>query len=299
MNTTTSSIASYRSTNYRVVAPLSIFFALIAAILSCLIGILISLTRQLHTAYYLLVSNTCLASILFCVAQCNNYIYLLLITWDKSDQSCRWRGYFGYMSASAVTYSYLLQAMSRLFFIVLSTKYRWLISFKTHLWLISIGWAIVFLVPLPSLLTKDIYFREGILCWVPKTAMSHVAYGVVTYYLIPISLIIIIYLYIYMKIRHSANNVRRRNRRDMEIFRRIMILFCVYIGGAIPTLLYVLTGIEIFYSMGIVSVTLLVAVEKFVTLLLDREIRNSTKKMCWRRSTRVVPLSAGTFTVQR
>ena len=98
------------------------------------------------------------------------------------------------------------------------------------------GWIIVLIVPLPSLLMEDVHFREGFLCWVPKIAMLHVVYGMITYYLIPVSLIILIYVYIYIKIDSSTNNVARRNNRDMEVLRSIMILFSVYIGGAIPTM---------------------------------------------------------------
>jgi NADH:ubiquinone oxidoreductase subunit 3 (subunit A) len=135
MNSSTT-VAVYSSTNYDIVAPISMTFAILAVIISCFILVAISLTKQLHTVTYLLTCNTCISSILYCVVQCNNYIYLLFITWDNTDQSCRWRGYFGYMSVVAVIYSYLLQAVSRLFFTVSSMKYRWLISLKTYLYLI-------------------------------------------------------------------------------------------------------------------------------------------------------------------
>src|SRR5690349_179217 len=101
------------SANYTVVASISMVFALIAVMIASFILILVSLTKQLHTVAHLLMCNTCISSILYCIVQCNNYIYLLFIIWDTDDISCRWRGYFGYMSIVAVIYSYLLQAVSR------------------------------------------------------------------------------------------------------------------------------------------------------------------------------------------
>jgi hypothetical protein len=278
------------SANYSIIAPMSMVFALIGVFISSIILILIFLRKQLHSVTYLLICNTCVSSILYCIVQCNNYIYLLFITWDTSDMSCRWRGYFSYLSIVAVVYSYLLQATSRLFFSVLSTKYPWLISFKTHLSLILIEWMIVLIAPLPALVTKDIHFRLGFLCWVPMKSMLHVVYTILVYYIIPTVLIVAIYITIYVRIRRGKNNAvtqkttttttRKRKNRDLEVFRNIMILFLIYILGGTPSALYILTGVELFYSIGVVSVTLAVTVEKAVSILLDREIRNIFKNFC-------------------
>ncbi|UJR17943.1 hypothetical protein I4U23_004842 [Adineta vaga] len=202
--TTNSSISS---ANYTIIAPISMAFAFIAIVIAFFILILVSTTKQLHTVSHLLTCNTCLSSILYCTVQCNNYIYLLFIPSNTSDVSCRWRGYFGYTSIVAVIYSYLLQAISRLFFTILSVKYRWITSFEIHFYMIFIGWILVFIIPLPAILTHDIYFRE-----------------------------------------------------------------------AVPSTCYMLTGIELFYSIGIISVSFAVMVEKFVSLLIDRDIRNILKK---------------------
>lgn len=288
--------------DYDIIAPISMTFALIAVVISCFILTIVSLTKQLHTSAHLLTCNTCIASIVFCLAQCYNYIFLLFITWDHSDKACRRRGYFGYMSIVAVIYSYLLQAISRYFIIVLSTKYRWLTSLKTHLYLMIIGWIVVIIIPLPALVTKDIYFREGFLCWVPKKYMLHVAYTIIAYYLIPILLIISIYISIYIRIHYKVNTVAiqsgpRRKHRDFEVFRNIMILFGIYILGAVPSIFYMLAGIELFYSIGIVSVSLTVAIEKFVSIFFIREIRTILKKLCCQKTTKIVPIVGNIATI--
>ncbi len=300
MNSSTTGISD-DGTNYNLIGPLSMFFASIAVIIAFIILILVTLTKPLHTVSHLLICNTCISSILYCIAQCNNYVYLLFIPWDTSDMSCRWRGYFSYMSIVAVVYSYLLQAISRLFFAVLSTKYRWLTSFKTHFILILVKWMLVLVIPLPAIVTKDIYFRPDFLCWVPMAKLLHVAYTIIAYYLIPIALIVAIYISIYTRIKRSATQAftqgpQRKSNRDLEVLRNIMILFSIYILGGVPTIFYMLSGINIFYSIGIVSVSFTVAVEKFFSLLLDREIREVLKKFFCHSTMQVLPMTVNTIT---
>ncbi len=251
MNTTLMKMTNISDKNFKVIAPMAMSFALIAIVISSVILILILLTKKLHTITHLLICNTCVSTIFYCIVQCNNYIYLLFITWDTSDMSCRWRAYFAYMTISAFSYSYLLQAISRLFFSLLSTRYRWLISFKTHVVLILIKWMIVLVLPLPAIITKDIYFRPGLLCWVPMKSFLHVTYTFLAYDLIPIVLVITIYITIYVKIRRSENNAckqqkpSRRQNRDFEVLRNIMILFGIYILCGFPSLLFFFTRIHL------------------------------------------------------
>ncbi|CAF1101806.1 unnamed protein product [Adineta steineri] len=294
MNSSTSEIANYR-TDYSIIGPASMIFAVIAIIITSIILIIVLLTKQFHTVTRLLTCNTCLASLLYCIVQCVNYSYLLVITWDKSDQSCRWRGYFGYMSMIAFLYSYVLQVISRLFFIILYTKYRWLITLRTHLYLIVIGWIIILVVPSPAILTHDIFFREGELCWVTKTYKLHTYYIIVAYYVIPIVLIIVINLFIYIPVYYSGKNTTiqrsiKRNDRDFIIFRNIMISFSVYFLGGVPIIIYMFTDIEFFYSVGVISVTFAVIMEKLVLIYLDREIRNMLKHFFCQKRTQVMPL---------
>ena len=294
MNFSTTTSIDRRLTNYPIVAPLSLVCVIIAVGLSLFILIVVLLSKKLHTVTHMLICNTCLASILYCVVQCNNYIYLLFIDWNTDNHSCRWRGYFAYVAIVAVIYSYLLQAISRFFIVILSTKFRWLMTIRTHLYMMLIGWTVVLSVPSPALITTDIYFRPGFLCWVPMKSIQHVAYTIIAYYLAPVMLIIAIYIFIYVRIRTSAvaQFVRRRQKRDLEVFRNIVILLGIYTLGAIPVLLYVLTNIELFYAMGMVSVSLTVSMEKLTSLFLDREIRTLLKRSISRRRIQVKPIVA-------
>lgn len=274
--------------NYHIIIPLSMTGVLIAVIIASIILILVITTKRLHTVTHLLICNSSISSIFFCIVQCVNYIFLVFVPSETDDLPCRWRGYFGYMAVAAVVYSYLAQAISRFFVSILSRKYHWATSFKTHIILILIQWIIVSLIPSPSLLTEDIYYRPYALCWVPKEYTLHVIYTVVAYYLIPAILMFVIYIYIYFHVKHRRHSVfvittRRRSNRDLEVLCNIMILFAIYTFGAIPTILYLLTNIHLLYEIGIISVSFTVGIEKIFTLILDRDLRNMIK-IYFRRS---------------
>ena len=238
--------------------------------------------------------NTCVASIFFCIVQNVNYLFLIFLPWETSNIACRWRGYFGYMTICAVAYSYLIQGISRLFIAVLSTKYKWLTTFDTHYYLITLQWLAVFIIPLPAVVTKDIYFRPNALCWVPLKNTIHVTYSYVAYYLVPVTAILVIYCLIYSRVKRATQRaltiVRSGNssKRDLELLRNILILLGIYFAGGIPTLLFLVTANRALYLIGIVTISMTVTVEKVGAIILDRDMRQVFRDLLTRR-TQVTP----------
>ncbi len=114
---------------------------------------------------------------------------------------------------------YGIQVIPQLFSTVLSIEYRWLISLETHLSVIFIKWMIILVISLPAIVTNGIYFRESFFSWVPKKYMLHIDYTIIVYYLIPIVLTIVMYHYIYVRLRLGA--IRAGIQRS-----RIVILKC-------------------------------------------------------------------------
>ena len=122
--------------------------------------------------------------------------------------------------------------------------------------------------------------------------MLHIVYTIIVYYFTPIVLTIAIYIRIYVRIHSVPNNAiahgnRRRTNRDIEVLRNIMILLSIYILGAVPSISYMLSGVEFFYSVGIIFMSLTVTIEKVVSILLDREIRNVLKKYLCHSTTQI------------
>ncbi|CAF2720055.1 unnamed protein product [Rotaria sp. Silwood2] len=281
--------------DYYIVGSLSAIFAFSAVIISITILILVQRTKpRLHTIRHLLMCNTCVASILYCIVQTNNFIFLIFIPSVTSDIYCRWRAYFAYFTISAITYSFLIQAISRLFISIFSAKYKRLITFKTHYILIIIKWFTVIIIPLPAVITEDIYHRPSKLCWVPVKNIIHTSYAYVTYYIIPTLFICMIYIFIYHQVKQAKNGARhllrlmRREKRDLELLRNILILISIYLIGGIPLLSFLLSSNRILYLIGIVTISLAVAVEKLCTILLDQELRQVIRKSL----TRMKPITS-------
>ena len=265
---------------YYIVCSFTAVFFLIAMAISLTIFILVYKTKpRLHTVRHLLICNTAVASILFCIVQTNNYMFLLFIPQGTSDMSCRWRGYFAYLTLCGVLYSFLIQAISRLFIFLFSTQYRWLTTFRVHYLLISIQWFVAIVLPLPAIVTMDIISRPYALCFVSLRRTAHVAYSYIVYYTIPAISICIMYIFIYYRVKHTTNRAQilvrtiNNNKRDLTVLRNTLILLALYLVGGVPTLLFLFTGLRILYFMGIVSIACSVAIEKIFTLVLDREFR--------------------------
>nr|ACD88964.1 7 transmembrane receptor 2 [Adineta vaga] len=300
---TTESTPNYIK-DYYIVCSISGFFALIAVFLSCMILVVTWRTKpRLHTVRHVLMCNTCIASICYCIVQIINYYYLIFLPDRTDDVGCRWRGYFSYVTISAVTYSFFIQAVSRLFIAIFSTKYKWLTTFKVHFILIGIQWPIAIIFPLPAIITVDIYFRPRALCWVPLRSLLHVIYTFVMYYIAPTLLICIIYLYIFFRVKKIANRsemligTRNNEKRNLELLRNILILLFIYLAGGIPTFLFIVTSNRILYLIGIVTISLTVAIEKLCTIILDRELRQVIRRFFCRDS-QIVPMR-NTYVVEQ
>ena len=284
-----------RFAKYYIVIPVTVGCAVIAITVACFILILIVTKKNLHTITHMLICNTCVSSILFCIIQCNNYVHLGFILWDTSNLSCQWRAYLAYMSIASVVYSYLIQAISRYFFSILSRKYCWLLTFKMHTVLIVTHWIIVIIIPISVFIKKDVVFRPFSLCWIPRRSLYHSMYIYLACYIFPIAFIIALYIYIYIRIKRrktilSAMIMVVRQNRDVEVLRNMMILLGIYISGGTPTVLYFVTQINLFYAMGVMSISLAVVIEKVMTIFIDREIRLIIKQCLPCRKTHIVPM---------
>ena len=283
---------------YYVICSFSVAFAVTAVTISItILALTWKVKRRLHTVRHLLTCNTCVASIFYCCVQTINYVYLIFLPDEISDIGCRWRGYLSYITLCGVSYSFLIQAISRLFISLFSIRYRWLTTFKTHYLIITIQWIMAICLPLSAIITDDIYFRPGALCWVPLKKIIHVIYTYVALYIVPIISTFSIYGYIYYSVKQSTKRTVAPTRsinhfkRDLELLRNIVILLMIYLTGGMPTVLFLLTTNRIFYLIGIVTISLAICIEKVCTILLDRELRQSIRELL-RRGTIVTPMFA-------
>ncbi len=148
---------------------------------------------------------------------------------------------------------------------------------------------LLYIYRLSSIITTDIVFRPFKLCLVAMKYKIHVLYLLIIGYIIPFLTIAILYTIIYRHIARSTANFQRTlhgAKRDRELARNILILLSIFVFGGIPTVIYIIVSNEIesvptiFYLIVITVPSVAVAVEKTMTIVLNKDIRK-TLKLRW------------------
>ncbi|CAF1334059.1 unnamed protein product [Adineta steineri] len=277
----------------------------ISTITCLLIITLIIITRNLHSSTNLLVSSTCLSTLFYLVISTLN-AFIFYTASVSTDWPCRIRGYLYYFSLNIVIYSYVIQAVSRLFWTVLY-KHRCLLSMKCHIYLIIFKICISFLLPLSCIITKDIVFVPFKMCLVLPKYIIHEFYLLITSFIIPIVIITIIYGIIYHHTIRSTANFRQTlhgAKRDAELARNILILLGIFLFGGIPSAIYIVVSSKgeaapsIIFLFAITTPSMAIAIEKIMTIVLNRDIRQVFKlrwikwfPYCGPSITRVQPIT--------
>ncbi|UJR10479.1 hypothetical protein I4U23_014683 [Adineta vaga] len=285
------------------VSSLSVIISTLACVL---IIFLIVITPQLHSPTNLFVSSTCLSTLIYLVISTINSFFLYTES-ISTDWSCRIRAYLYYVSLNLVIYSYVIQAVSRLFWTVLY-KYRYLLTMKLHLYLLITKIIISIFLPLSSLITDHVIFRPFKFCVIAMKYTIHVFYLLSMGFIIPLIIITILYTIIYRYIIRSTTNFRRlshRTKRDAELARNILILLGIFLLGGFPTVIYIIISNKTessvsagLFLLAITAPSVAVASEKIVTIVLNKEIRKALIARweiwfptCRLSSTRIQPLT--------
>ena len=248
---------------------------------------LVYTTPNLRSPTNLLLSSTCLSTLFFStVATCNTVFFYTGSL--SADWSCRVQGYLTYVSICLVVYSYVAQAMSRLFWTVLY-KHKTLLTMKSHLYMVLFQVTLSFLLPTSALVTTHIVYRPFKLCLISSQYKIHSFAMLSMVYVIPILVVIILYVLIFRHIRRSSTKAQRSQRitkRDGELARNILILFGIFLFGGVPATVYTIIPNDTsgatagFYLVSMLSPAMALTVEKIVTVILNREIRTLIKHRC-------------------
>ena len=270
----------------QVVFILFLVLVIIALVLCHFIFLLIVFNKTLHSPPNLLICNTCIASILYFVT-ITIKIGLFYMGSVLSDWSCRILAYLAYSFHHAVSYSYLIQALSRLLFIFYH-QHRHLLQYKFHLILIICQTVISFLATSSSLITRDVIFRPLRICLISSTKVIHALVFFITSYIAPLCIIIIIYTIIYCRVIRSSVVIRQSahdTKRDMQLMRNILILFLVFLSAGVPSIIYAIIAFTshssslALYMMPFLAGPFSVTMEKICLIFLNHEIRRAMKKL--------------------
>lgn len=157
---------------------------------------------------------------------------------------CQLNGYLIYVAIGNVFYSYVLQAIFRLFRVVFYRQ-KFLYTTRVFTILILLQWFITILVNLPFLLLHDIEFISSeYRCQLSLTNIRACLMLLFIDYLIPGNVMLTIYLYIIRYIRQR--NHRIMHRHDIVVLKKTLIMFTMVQLLSIPLvvlwLMYVIDG---------------------------------------------------------
>ena len=280
---------------------LCLLFAVIGLLLSALSLVFIAVrVRPLNRNVPLILSgNTHLtsfvSSLITLIASCQTIYAIFEPDTSMDTFSCRIHAYCAYVALGSVFYSFILQALFRLFRIVFHVK----TSFRS-LGIFSFGivaqWLLVGLLNLPFVLVGDFqYVPSEFRCQISYTNFRASLMALIIEYVIPTNIIFAIYFCIIRYIRRTNRGVR--HRRDVIVMKQMLgllvivqllliplsILWALYLAANYLTpLSYQLQGLTVAFSQAFTPIAL-----AFCTA----EIRE--KLMKWNRPAQVHPFRAG------
>ncbi|CAF3639784.1 unnamed protein product [Adineta steineri] len=124
------------------------------------------------------------------------------------------------------------------------------------------------------------------MCLVLPKYIVHEFYLLITSFIIPIVIITIIYGIIYYHTVRSTANFRQTlhgAKRDAELARNILILLGIFLFGGIPSAIYIVVSSKgeaapsIIFLFAITTPSMALAIEKIMTVVLNRDIRQVFK----------------------
>lgn len=186
----------------------------------------------------------------------------LNFTVDIDNVGCRIRTYFTFIGYCGFYYSFVLQAMFRLFRVVF---YRRKDLQSRHFFIIAISfqWLLASVLPLANLLPGDYEYLAGqYKCWFSFENVRGLLVALLLVYTIPIVSIIIMYIRILRYVRQN-NHIQQRsegNKRDVLVLQRIVVLLMFTVAVGLPTaiilFIYIISRVVISYAYQIQEIAL-------------------------------------------
>lgn len=286
------------NTFYVVLFSLSITASIIALIFSCVTIMTIILNRQCHNVTNLLICNTSGIVIIYSICHFSTAIYGLREDWALNQPACIFRGYFFLVLAVALCYSYSIQAISRLFFVVLY-KYKRLLTCSTHWIIIILSWILSILFPIEPLFFQGayIYETESRICLLTSQKFSTAIYSIITTFMIPFLIIGTAYMKILYTIRQSTRRIQPivlsnqtdktpkiNRKREIKLAQNMLItLSCFTCGGVPYFILIILQSVseyhppDSFFLLSVISMSVFSSIVMFSVFYLNTQVRNIVK----------------------
>ena len=272
---------------------LSITCSVVGLLIGLLIVTIFAFNRTCRTVNNLLICNTSTICMTYCINNIIVSIYGYREDWAFRQPVCSFRAYCGTASCICICYSYLIQAISRLFFTIFF-KYKYLVTFRSHVYLVALNWILgVTISTGPFFLDKGFMFEnESRLCTVTTHKLWSSVYIIGNGFLVPVLISTVIYGVIWYRAYRSSRRVvpsrsdtitshMSTGRRDIKIVRNMIMIMAVFMSGGIPFLILVVWNIiqpnkpppSALYLTSNTTISLAVALTVTVLMVLNHQMK--------------------------
>lgn len=286
---------------YTINFSLAIVASTIGLIFCFLIIIIIFIDCQLHTIANLLTCNTVSTLIIYSILVLISSINGLYEDWYSHQPACIFRAYCYTMISATICYSYLIQAISRLFYVIFY-KYKYLQTWRVHCIMVIINWVIGNIIPIIMLLMNSNAFGQeeesGLCIAISKLSLVSI-FNVITSFVIPVSIVAIIYGIILYHARQSSRrvtgfvprtntfmsntNIAKPNlKREIRLMKNIIIILSLLTCAGTPYLVRILLLAinekmvpDYLDLLSINSITICAECLMVITFFMNKEVKNS------------------------
>ncbi|CAF3083114.1 unnamed protein product [Rotaria sp. Silwood2] len=170
--------------------------------------VIIASHRACRTVTNLLTCNTSFMIANFLLNNLLGALYGFRTDWAENQPLCFLKAVWGTMSSAGICYSYVLQAMSRLFFAVFY-KHKFLLTFRMHWYMIALNWIISILLAIePIFINGALGFEEeSRICVAKSKIFASSIYITVVVIFIPLNIAIFIYAKIFYRSYQATQQV--------------------------------------------------------------------------------------------
>ncbi|CAF1024113.1 unnamed protein product [Adineta ricciae] len=204
------------------------------------------------------------------------------------DSYCVFRGYMAYVVTFLQNYSYLLQAVYRYLIVVYPTRFIWQ-SLKFQLTLICIMWIVAFVCPVPFITAnRIIYNSDNQICQMPFEFSVFMLYNALCVYIIPISLLVLVYFKLVRYVRQLGRNITTANalmraQRELRMIYHLVILVSGIVTIGFPYTLLILISFftnppKYYYRIAYVFVDFTLSFVMLAILSFTEPLKISIKK---------------------
>jgi hypothetical protein len=297
---------------YTVDFSLSVVVSTIGLIIGLIMIIIVANHRSSRTVANLAFFNTIVGITAYCICNIVSSIYGFHEDWAIQQPGCVLRAFCFLFIPASISYSYLIQAVSRIFFTVFF-KYKYLTTYRVHWYLIALNWIIAILVSIVPFFFDGsfVYEKESHLCVLTSKNFLISIYAIVIAFVIPLNGSIIIYHIIFCHARRSSRRIAPSTsnttashvpsaRREMKLARNMIMIETFYTAAGTPLLILILWQVvqpknpppESLYLLSFSSISLFGTLMMIMLFWMNKQVKDIAFKYlhCGQQSMHLHPV---------